>query len=319
MTEEIVPGIGSENAPVNPGELLHAERLRVGFTSDEVATHLRLSKTTLGFLEEGKFDRLPGDTFARGYIRAYARLLKLDPNRLVLEYDRYVGIGMRESQVHTINRVSSASRRGPRLAMTLTTVAVIAVMVLLGLWWWSESRDTVNRMETSMAADLQAGDDVQVDSMVFTDELARPDEELDEISDEVIVGSLEQIDAQPAVIDGTEATAALSDELQPEDATGAEDNQSATTAEQVATATTEQSGLVMSFTDSCWVQVSGPDGKILHSGQLHQGDRLHIDQPGPFDLVVGAAAAVSKIEYNGAPVELKVNRQSGVARLRLGQ
>lgn len=317
MADEIIPGIGSENAPVNPGELLHAERLRVGFTTEEVATHLRLSKTTLGFLEEGKFDRLPGDTFARGYIRAYARLLKLDPNRLVLEYDRYVGIGMRESEVNTINRVNTAARRGPRLAMILTTVAVIAIMVLLGLWWWNESRETPSQTQTSGTAQLQDADEVQVDSMLFTDELARPDEELDDVSAEVIVDSIEQDEAQAA---DTLTPSLPTDEQPAENTTVSADGQpAAIPAEQSTDAATEQSGLVMSFTDSCWVQVSGPGGKILHSGQLHQGDSLNIDQPGPLELVVGAAAAVSKIEYNGKPVELKVNRQSGVARLRLGQ
>ena len=60
-----------ENAQIsNPGELLRRERERVGFTAEEVAAHLHLSKTTLGYLEAGRFDRLPRDTFTRGYIRS---------------------------------------------------------------------------------------------------------------------------------------------------------------------------------------------------------------------------------------------------------
>ena len=43
--EELEQGIS------NPGELLRRERERVGFTAEEVAAHLHLSKTTLGYLE----------------------------------------------------------------------------------------------------------------------------------------------------------------------------------------------------------------------------------------------------------------------------
>ena len=78
-------------------------------------------------------------------------------------------------------------------------------------------------------------------------------------------------------------------------------------------------GLSMTFSDNCWVQISVPGGRVLHSAQMRPGQTLNIEQQGPLDLVIGAAAAVSTIEYNGQPVELNANRQSGVARLRLGQ
>lgn len=75
----------------------------------------------------------------------------------------------------------------------------------------------------------------------------------------------------------------------------------------------------MSFSGNCWVQVSTTDGRVLHSGQMQQGQTLNIDREGPLDLVIGAASAVSRMEYNGQPVELTSNASSGVARLRLGQ
>src|SRR5690554_5777683 len=110
------PDNGTQPDIVNPGELLRSERERVGFSSDEVATLLHLSKTTLGYLEAGRFDRLPGHTFARGYVRSYARLLKLDPNIYAGYFDRYVGAdtARREPPVASINRVVMPPRRGTR-------------------------------------------------------------------------------------------------------------------------------------------------------------------------------------------------------------
>src|SRR5690606_14941599 len=70
------------------------------------------------------------------------------------------------------------------------------------------------------------------------------------------------------------------------------------TAASDAQPTPSQAGLVIGFSGNCWVQVSVPGGRVLQSSQMQQGQTLNIDQQGPLDLVIGAAGAVSRIEYN---------------------
>lgn len=336
MADEMGTVSGAENAArINPGELLRDERERVGFTADEVATHLRLTRTTLGYLEDGKFDRLPGDTFARGYVRAYARLLKLDPSQFVAHYDRYVGIDTRESRVNTIDKVDVKPKRGARLVMTLSTVLIVVIMVALGLWWWNVSREAPTQVPETGAMD-----EVQVDSMLLPDSFNQPGR--DELAATAPAAG-EPVAIEPAVNsaagDPAADTPAATTSTQPAEAAAsapsADADQAASTATAEAVqaspasaaapaapaspAAASQSGLVMSFSGNCWVQVSSPSGGVLHSGQMQQGQTLNIDRQGPLDLVIGAASAVSTIEYNGQPVELTSNASSGVARLRLGQ
>src|SRR5690606_34640698 len=336
MADEIGKTTGAEQAGrVNPGELLRAERERVGFTADEVATHLRLTRATLGYLEAGRFERLPGDTFARGYVRAYARLLKLDPARFVEQYDRYVGINSRESSVHTIDKVDVKPKRGARLVMTVSTLLIILIMVFLGLWWWNDSRETPSR-----AAEPGTLDEVQVDSILPPDSLtssfddeqnagaAVTDETLVEPVTDATVPAAEAGDSaaiQPAE-PASAGDAAASAQVPPAPAadapaspsTAAPSVPAAAPAPSAAPAAASQGGLVMTFSGNCWVQVSAA-GRVLHSGQMQPGQTLIVDRQGPLDLVIGAASAVATIEYNGQPVELQANASSGVARLRLGQ
>lgn len=302
---------GTQPDIVNPGELLRSERERVGFSAEEVAKLLHLSRHALGYLEAGRFDRLPGATFTRGYIRSYARLLKLDPNVFAGYHDRYVGTDSRDVRVASISR-SLPARRDARWMMALSTLLIVAAMLALGLWWWSDSRDAGLPPEDSDVRALI--DDVQVDAMALPESFTSPpDAELESVPD--AVAESEQIEqpetAEQTNAEETPATASEAETTAPMD--------SAAPAESATAQTASGSGLVMTFSGNCWVQVSLPGGRVLHSAQMEQGQTLNIDREGPLDLVIGAAEAVSTIEYNGQSVELIANRQSGVARLRLGQ
>ena len=74
-----------------PGETLRKAREGRGLALNDVAVSLNLSPSALKNLESGAFDRLPGHTFSRGYIRAYAKLLGMDQDLLVREFDQFTG------------------------------------------------------------------------------------------------------------------------------------------------------------------------------------------------------------------------------------
>ncbi|WVM94221.1 helix-turn-helix domain-containing protein [Halopseudomonas pachastrellae] len=93
-------------------------------------------------LEQGQYDSLPGDTFARGYIRSYARLMGMDPARLALAFDRERGIEVRERSVSSIARVEPPSRSG-RTLMWWSSVLIIVALVLSALWWYETSQPTL--------------------------------------------------------------------------------------------------------------------------------------------------------------------------------
>ena len=56
----------------NPGETLRKAREDKGLTLSAVAQQLNLTERALARIEAGDFSQLPGHTFARGYVRAYA-------------------------------------------------------------------------------------------------------------------------------------------------------------------------------------------------------------------------------------------------------
>ncbi|MBA2567065.1 MAG: helix-turn-helix domain-containing protein, partial [Thermoleophilaceae bacterium] len=68
------------------GETLREARLRQGVDIAEVEQATKIRAKYLRALEAEEFDRLPGSTFVRTFLRTYAEYLGLDPQMLVEEY-----------------------------------------------------------------------------------------------------------------------------------------------------------------------------------------------------------------------------------------
>ena len=60
------------------GDTLRRAREAQGLSVAEVANSLKLNPRQIEALESGRFDQLPGYAFTRGFLRNYARLLKVD-------------------------------------------------------------------------------------------------------------------------------------------------------------------------------------------------------------------------------------------------
>lgn len=86
MSEEEVAALVTPE-PVErelPGAVLRTAREMQGLTLGEVAATLKFSTRQIEALESNDFVQLQGATFLRGFIRAYARLLKLAPEPLLV-------------------------------------------------------------------------------------------------------------------------------------------------------------------------------------------------------------------------------------------
>ena len=61
------------------GAALCAERERRGLSLDDVAAHLKISTRLIQALESGDLSALPHPAYTKGFLRAYASYMALDP------------------------------------------------------------------------------------------------------------------------------------------------------------------------------------------------------------------------------------------------
>jgi cytoskeleton protein RodZ len=68
------------------GRLLRDQREARGFGLPEVEKSLRIRRTHLEAIEEGRFDKLPGAAYIPAFLRAYAAHVGLDPEKVLTAY-----------------------------------------------------------------------------------------------------------------------------------------------------------------------------------------------------------------------------------------
>lgn len=317
---DAMAGMAETGSLGSPGQTLREAREARRMSVAEVAQELKISRQAVERLEQGQYDSLPGDTFARGYIRSYARLMGMDPARLALAFDRERGIEVRERSVSSIARVEPPSRSGRRL-MWWSSVLIIVALVLSALWWYETSQPTFGPLPGLEELDSEALlDDVEVDAITLPESIA---EQTDGVP-----ADLMPVEPAPAEVEAESGAAPTNaDETTPaqEAATqSAEDTPDADAAAADAAPTepaapASSAGLVLSVAADCWVQVSAADGRALHSALMRAGQTLELPPSGPLDLVIGDRSAVTEIRFQGNSVTLPPQGRSGVVRMRLGE
>jgi len=326
-------------ARVNPGETLRVARESNNWSLTEVAARLNLTPLALSQLESGAFDRLPGHTFSRGYIRAYAKLLGMDQNRLVLEFDQYTGTDASGSSVHSLGRIEEPVRLSQSV-LRFVSFVLLVVLAGIGFLWWQdqsvnrggeqadislehvevESADGTTQIhpldepEDQAVAEAQESDELSLPEV--SPELAAPPEKAtqDNTADVPEIPSAPGTEAAPdapvAPAPSTpEVTAQAPTSIAPE----------ASVPVQPAEAAIAGQGKVhLQFTANCWTQLTDADGKVLLSALKRRGESMELSGKPPLELRLGFARGV-QVSYNGQAVDVAPFIHGETARLKLGQ
>ncbi len=309
---------------VNPGETLRKARESRGWTIAEVAAQLNLTQQRLSQVEQGAFDKLPGHTFARGYVRAYAKLLEVDQNRLVLEFDQFTGSDAAGSSVHSLGRIEEPVSYSQRI---LRMVSFVLLLALAGFsfFWWQEQAER-------RAGDLAATslEHVEVDGADGTTQIHPLDEPEDQaveaaqLDTEIVLPLLSGAAALPSAV-GSDAVAVAPQLEQPQTlaettsvvaAPVASANTTPVVTESVQAAAGE-AVVSLTFIADCWTQLTDANGKVLFSALKRKGDSLQLAGKAPLELRLGYARGV-QVSLNGNPVDVAPFISGETARLKLG-
>lgn len=314
---------------VNPGESLRKAREDRGWTVSEVAAQLNLTPQRLTQIEQGAFDQLPGHTFARGYVRAYGKLLEIDQSRLVLEFDQFTGSDAAGSSVHSLGHIEEPVSYSQRILRTVSFVLLLA-LAALGFYWWQEQAQ-------SKPDDLAVVgiEQIEVEGADGTTQIHQFDEPEDqavlaaqadgEVSLPLLAAPGEE---QPAAVvpaePGTSESplpAATTPAAAPAESTATQEEPAVSAPQQTSAATPPVAAgealVSVTYVADCWTQLTDATGKVLFSALKRKGETLELAGKPPFELRLGFARG-AQVSYNGQAVDVAPFVSGETARLKLG-
>lgn len=317
------------------GEILRDRREELGLDLDSIGEALRIRPSYLAALEQGHSDELPGPAYAIGFVRAYARHLGFDSEKVLARF----------------RAESSALQARPDLSLPMplgerslpgTAVLVVALILALcgyGSWYYLSTaehsrpervaevpaglRDAVpdtgaDRLPPSVPAPAPAATAVTTDPatsvpapspLPTTATAGTPKSAAGPGAPKMMSGLFGQQDAQTASAGGTPTTpapapmAAVTPGPLTADASAATPPAAEAPKAQPVSAGTSAapaSRIAIKATSDCWIQVRGPDQEIVFSRVLKQGETYQVPGKPGLALRTGNAGAL-QIIVDGKP------------------
>ena len=304
MNANDAPETPEAEAPApTAGMILQQAREAAGLTIDDVALQLKLAPRQVVAIERDDFANLPGRTFIRGFVRNYARLLKLDTDAVL---GALTGEHATPAERAPLAATSRAMGEMPmerpsrpniaRWAIPLVLVAIVAIAA-----FYEFARPQASRVPAPVTPIAPATSPTS--SAVPLANPARP--------------ATETATTAPAT---TEATAPSTATEPPSEPATAASNPATSTAPAPATQETASAArgnqLALRFRGTSWVEVRDRSGNVVLSMTGSDGATREIVIAPPGEVTVGNAGVVDAT-WRGRSLDVMAQSRQNVARIRL--
>jgi cytoskeleton protein RodZ len=253
-----------------------------GASISEVAAALKLSPRQVEAIENEDFSRLTGATFIRGFVRNYAKLLKIDagPVLTALEERAVLPPVVLNAPADVGVKMPSSSAKHGKGLLAATVLALCLLGVAVALYFDFIDLTSLFQFQGKPVAS-SAPQAAQAEAQVVQP-LPQP---VAEAPQQQPAEQATEVARQP---DSAESPAASQDAQK----------------------------LIFSFDGSSWVEVKDATGHTILSQMNAKGTTQMVEGRPPFQLVVGNASQV-RLQYKDQPVDLGPHTRVEVARLTL--
>lgn len=300
------------------GGALRLAREAQGMSVQDVASKLRLSPKQIEAIEADQFAKLPEPTIVRGFIRNYAKLLKINVDPLL---DAYIVIVPSNTQHEltvkptTNMQVTSGDKSKP----TSYVWVILAALLALGVWLFYQNY-IQKPSPTLPSASLES---TSLESLTSENLEPLPEPALPAAERTLDSPSSIELTLPPVADVATSASpASVPVDTMPTAAPPAPAVAVPVVSSPAAPITTPAptsagtAKLEFNATQETWVNVVDASGREIYSKTIFAGSRESINVTTPANVTVGNAGATS-LNMNGRAVDLAPHSRNNVAHIKL--
>jgi cytoskeleton protein RodZ len=289
--------LSAPSARTSVGEQLRTARVAMGMSVDSVAKQLKLAPRQVTAIEQDDVASLPSGPFLRGFIRNYARLVKVDPEPLLgVDSSRRNAAPPLEALSPTRGELRDPLSSGGSSILRWIIPAILAAIVLASATWYEmRKRGTVAFGAPEMPLVVAPKPGVAKTAAIITP------------AAQITVPGLPPAEPVAAGAAGAAGSEAISfPAVVSNVAAGAASTAALTTASPVTAAPAsgpKPVSLELQYEEQAWTEIRDGVGNVLTSKTQAKGSKLSISGQPPFRFSIGNARAV-KLTRDGVAVDL---------------
>jgi cytoskeleton protein RodZ len=281
------------------GNVLRKKREVIGLSIDNIANQLNLDPKLIESLEKNDYVKFNIETYIKGYLRAYAKVLDLDGDTIINLYKE----SNPEKTPEILPNVKPKTQRnsGDKSVKLFSYIIALTVAVSILVWYQNnflvqppEENLNITNIKTYENTNIN-GVDIDYKIINHTNSWQWPINKAD-TNYESNNNVLEPV-VSKTTQDKIENTADINE---------------------VSEHNIQQSNdtIVLNLTGDSWVEIYDEEGGRLFLDLARSGKNYIINGNSPFDILLGAANQVS-IEFNGSSVDIEPYIKFGIARFTL--
>jgi len=324
VNEEMFPN--DKNTVLGPGRLLQIAREEKNLRPEDVAYEIRLTPSQVLALDEDDYSKMPEETYVRGYLRNYARLVGVPENDILMAFARMTRAT--DAVPTTVSMPAESEKNiNSRAAWMVAVASIVAVIVLSAVWLLKpyDELPLTDSSPVSPVVDEKPGlEEVPVGTSTLNldksavdpglnEPPATPANELEVVSEKAI---------EPVVTPEVANEPELVIETKTETSIPVESENIAQTAETTDTGDDQKSTgggtLLINYSKDSWTDVRDANGKKLLYRTVKAGEKIALAGELPISLFFGFAQGVN-VKFDGKTIDVPAHTRGVFARFTVGE
>jgi len=312
LTENIQEELSEDMEVMGPGQILSDARKRAGLTQLEVAEKLNFRLTLVNEIENEVFDSNLPETFNRGYLRNYAKLVNVSQEDVMASYEQLNVAKAQASELQSFSKGTEKLAESNRIMWV--SYIILAVLIGSTVVWW---------MQNNTIQDQALKDEVQITTSKADDKENQQPEALSNNTETAIsTFDVENIDNKVEVEQPLATSAVPNQEDTNTEAPIPEVNETSIT-ETKNTPETQLNApeviltnVTFTFSGDCWVNISDATGERIAWGVKKLGYIMKISGQAPFSVTLGKPELVT-INFADENIDMSQFNAGNIAKFTL--
>ena len=260
---------------IYPGELLKEARKKTRRRYKRLSSELGIPEKYLEALEENNFSIMAGPTYIKGYLRAYAKKLNLDPETVIEAFDRYLK-DQRRLKKKAVKKEQKKEIK-QKFSYIYAVIFLLIVLIMLLIVFFPEGNiNSEKKEDISSYSETEIQNSNNIPLILNTKPALSIELEQDTSQDISDLNIQEEVVASEITEEVKEETIKLS----------------------IETINT----IEMNFSGDCWIELMDKKG-IIEYRLAKAGTSIFFEGVGPFKLLIGNSKRV-ELFYNDVKVSL---------------